>query len=668
MSRSITRALPLVALFLVAGCADREAPEPESAATSSADDAPPASPDAQAERELTEAEPEEPAASAAPSAYADLPEGTITDDEADDGTRSPVASPPSPRAKAAPRPLAKRPPAYAPDDLGGGESGGKAKEEKKQTYRPRPRGPQKLGAAKPGRRKPGALALADKAKNERGNAGRFGGRDDRGILAQGQIPKNMYFEHYGTNPTIDTEEEPRSTFAVDVDTASFSMARSFLDRGVMPSEAAIRVEEIVNAFDYGYEPPPSHGERAKTFTVHAEAAPSPNRRGYHFLHIGVKGKEIARAKRKSANLVFVIDVSGSMSADNRLGLVKQSLRLLVSQLGEADRVGIVTYGSSARQRLQPTSAHNKARILQVIDELKTEGATNAEAGLREGYAMAARHLRQDGGVNRVVLLSDGVANVGVTGPGGILETVRQQVQKGITLTSVGFGMGNYNDVLMEQLADKGNGNYHYVDRLSEARRVFVDNLTGTLQVIAKDVKVQVDFDPKVVARYRLIGYENRALKARQFDDDRVDAGELGAGHSVTALYEVRLVPGATAALGKVRVRFKQPHGSQSQLVETSLSRTIMRPDSAGLTSPSQLSMAAAQFAEKLRGSYWARTVSYDEIASRLDGLAPALKAQSQVRELIRLVEKAEELDSRVDKFQSQGLIARMDFDRVPVLR
>ena len=648
-SRSV-RVASAIALAVLAGCAQGcaqgDEAAPASAPEAAQEAAPPpvatSAPDgegrARADAESDEDEAAEPkkaaprAGSGAPATDNFLPDSPDDDAEPEE----PSTSTPRP---AKPRPLAT--PSYRPEGLGAAP--------------PPP----------PSKGKPKVDQQLDLPQRQ-GQDGKKG--EEHGVLAETDAPKNMYFEHYGTNPTIDTEEEPRSTFAVDVDTASFTMARSFLDRGVMPSEAAIRVEEIVNAFDYGYEPPPSHGEGHKTFTVHAEAAPSPNRRGYHFLHIGVKGKEIARAERKAANLVFVIDVSGSMAATNRLGLVKQSLKLLVSQLGEADRVGIVTYGTSARQRLQPTSAHNKTRILQVIEELKTEGATNAEAGLREGYAMAARHLRQDGGVNRVVLLSDGVANVGVTGPNGILETVKRQVQKGITMTSVGFGMGNYNDVLMEQLADKGNGNYHYVDRLSEARRVFVDNLTGTLQVIAKDVKVQVDFDPRVVARYRLVGYENRGLSARQFDDDRVDAGELGAGHSVTALYEVRLVPGATAPLGKVRVRFKEPHGSQSQLVETSLSRSIMRPDPAALTSPSQLSMAAAQFAEKLRGSYWARTVSYDEIARRLDGLAPALKSQAQVQELIRLVDKAEELDRRVDKFQSQGPIARMDFDRVPVLR
>ncbi|MCA9618570.1 MAG: von Willebrand factor type A domain-containing protein, partial [Myxococcales bacterium] len=473
----------------------------------------------------------------------------------------------------------------------------------------------------------------------------------------------MYFEHYGTNPTIDTEEERRSTFAVDVDTASYTMARSFLERGVLPAEASVRVEEIVNAFDYGYEPPED-----AAFNVHAEAAPSPNRQGYHLLHVGVKGKEVQKEARKDANLVFVIDVSGSMDADNRLGLVKRSLKLLVSELREGDEVGIVTYGSEAREVLQPTSAYDKTRILRAIDALATEGATNAEAGLRVGYAMAARHMRE-GGINRVILCSDGVANVGITGPGGILDVVDREVKRGITMTSVGFGMGNYNDVLMEQIADKGNGNYFYVDRLAEAKRVFVDELTGTLQVIAKDVKIQVDFDPQVVERYRLIGYENRALTARQFDDDRVDAGEIGAGHSVTALYEVRLAKDASGALGTVRVRYKEPNGAESKLVETSLRRSILRDETGEMSSPSQLSLVAAQFAEKLRGSYWARNVSYEDILTRLDRIAPKLGRKDEVQALRTLVAKARDVDHRSDKFvAAHGPVARMDFDRVPVLR
>ncbi len=485
---------------------------------------------------------------------------------------------------------------------------------------------------------------------------------DQGLLADGQMPADMFFRHYGVNPTVDTEEEPRSTFAVDVDTASYTMTRSYLERGMLPAEGAVRVEEVVNAFDYGYEPP-----RDETFSIHAEAAPSPNRRGYHILHIGVKGKEVSAGARKPVNLVFVIDVSGSMDADNRLGLVKRSLRLLVNQLAETDKVGIVTFGSTAREVLQPTSAHRRADILRVIDSLSTEGATNAEAGLRAGYQMAERNLRK-GAVNRVVLCSDGVANVGITGPQGILATVERQVKRGITISTIGVGMGNYNDVLMEQLADKGDGNYHYVDRLAEARRVFVDQLTGTLQTIAKDVKIQVAFDPQVVSRYRLIGYENRGLKSREFNDDRVDAGEIGAGHSVTALYEVRVRPGSHGPLGTIRVRYKRPSGGASALIETSISRSVVRSATDGLSSPSQLSLAAAQFAEKLRGSYWARNVSYDDILRRFDMVSETLRQRADVVELRSLVEKARSLDQRGDKFAGHGPIAMMDFDRVPILR
>jgi len=327
----------------------------------------------------------------------------------------------------------------------------------------------------------------------------------------------------------------------------------------------------------------------------------------------------------------------------------------------------VSYGSKARVVIQPTTAYNKQRIVRAIEGLRTEGATNAEAGLKLGYQMASQNLRR-GGVNRVILCSDGVANVGATGPESILEVIGREVKRGITMTSVGVGMGNYNDVMMEKLADKGNGNYFYVDKLAEARKVFVDQLAGTLQVIAKDVKIQVQFDPSVVQRYRLIGYENRKLRANQFNDDRVDAGEIGAGHSVTALYEVKLNPGSAAPMGKVRIRYKQPTGSTSRLIEQSLVRSIVRSSADGLSSPTQLSLTAAQFAEKLRGSYWARNVSYDDILQRFEHISSPLRQQPEVVELRRLVRRARDLDQRGDKFEQHGPIARMDFDRVPVLR
>jgi Ca-activated chloride channel family protein len=647
MLRRTFRVLPLILapLFFV-GCADERRAEPSSA---------PSDGEAKEEKQnraldsesdsLSEGNAQEPAA--APTA---VPEAEMDDrylDPSPAASASPPMTRPAPRAGApSPKPSRPREQGYAkPQPLPftpKGLDGGGRTDEKREARKAKPK---RLGKLDQGRKKP----EAPKARNK--------------VLVDAHIPRNMYFRHYGVNPTIDTAEAPKSTFAVDVDTASYTMTRSFLDRGNMPNEAAVRVEELVNAFDYGYQAPTN----GKVFNVHAEAAPSPNRPGYHVLHVGIKGKTVSKAARKNANLVFVVDVSGSMDSDNRLGLVKKSLRLLVNQLGEADKVGIVTYGSDAKEMLQPTSVYNKAKILSVVDRLSTEGATNAEAGLRVGYKMASKHFRA-GAVNRVILCSDGVANVGITGPGGILSTVQQQVQKGITMTTIGVGMGNYNDVLMEQLANKGNGNYFYVDKLGEARRVFVKQLTGTLQTIAKDVKIQLDFDRQAIARYRLIGYENRGLTAKQFKNDAVDAGEVGAGHSVTAIYEVKLRPGARS-LGKVRIRYKQPSGSVSQLIEQPIVRSIIRSSTDALSSPTQLSLVAAQFGEKLRGSYWARNINYEDILARFNRIQAPLRQRADVVELRGLVKKAELLDKRGDKFDNTaGPIAQMGFDRVPVLR
>ncbi len=282
-----------------------------------------------------------------------------------------------------------------------------------------------------------------------------------------------------------------------------------------------------------------------------------NRDGSYIVRFGIQGYQVSEEDRKPASLTFVIDISGSMEMENRLGLVKQSLQLLVDRLRPSDTVAIVVYGSDAYVVLNPTSGEDRNRILEAIYSLHTEGATNAEAGLRLGYQLAYQAFRP-GAINRVILCSDGVANVGVTGPDAILEEIRGYTETGITLTTVGFGMGNFNDVLMEQLADKGDGNYAYVDTLDEARRLFVDNLTSTLQVIAKDAKVQVDFNKEVVARYRLIGYENRAVADQDFRNDTVDAGEIGAGHHVTALYAVILNPGAQGRLATVQLRWQDP--------------------------------------------------------------------------------------------------------------
>ncbi|WP_426748706.1 von Willebrand factor type A domain-containing protein [Myxococcus faecalis] len=469
---------------------------------------------------------------------------------------------------------------------------------------------------------------------------------------------DMYFKGYGVNPTVNTEEERFSTFSVDTDTASYALTRSYLKRGAMPDARAVRVEEFVNSFDYGYA-----SAKSAPFAVHVQGFPSPVRKGYQVLRIGVKAREVSRAERKPSHLVFVVDVSGSMAMENRLELVKQSLRMLVSELDERDLVSLVVYGSRARQVLPPTSALYTSRLFNTINGLHTEGSTNAQAGLELGYRIAVEHLRE-GGINRVILCSDGVANVGISDADGIWEKVKSLAARGITLSTVGFGMGNYNDVLMERLSHVGEGNYAYVDELKEAHRVFVENLTGTLQVVAKDVKLQVEFDPKEVSLYRLLGYENRALTAEQFREDRVDAGEVGAGHSVTALYEVKPRENART-LGTLRIRYKSSEGGSSKELATPLPRATLRPSYAQASESTRLAYVASAFAEKLRGSYWTRPLTYDSLLELWSGVGPELKEREDVQELGDLIRRAGGLDRRVDPFEAFAPLRTMDFDRPP---
>ncbi len=448
----------------------------------------------------------------------------------------------------------------------------------------------------------------------------------------------VFYQNYGVNPFIDTEDDHLSTFAMDVDNASYTVARRYLRDGYLPDADSVRAEEFVNYFNHYYEPP---GE--DTFAIHLDGSASPfGGEKYHLLRVGLQGKVIAPENRKDATLIFVIDVSGSMDMENRLGLVKQALRLLVGELREADEVGIVVYGSQGRAVLQPTSAANQEAILQAIDALYSEGSTNAEEGLAIGYRMAAEALRP-GRITRIILCSDGVANVGNTGPESILRTIRENVDQGITLSTVGFGMGNYNDVLLEQLADDGDGNYYYVDTLSEARRVFVENLTGTLQVIARDAKVQVDFNPEVVSRYRLIGYENRDVADEDFRDDEVDAGEVGGGHSVTALYELKFQDAAEGPAATVAIRYQDPDTGEVTEQSASIERSAFRPTFEEMPARFQLDAAVAEFAEILRNSYWARDGSLEAVRQLAESVSAQLPEDADAAEFAELVGMAERL-------------------------
>ena len=454
-----------------------------------------------------------------------------------------------------------------------------------------------------------------------------------------QLPYDLTtFRNYGVNSFVSTLSDPLSTFAMDVDTASYSVMRRFLRDGHLPPPEAIRLEEFVNYFDQGYQPP-----EEGAFAIHVEGSPHAfSHDGHTLLRVGIQGREIPVEERMDASLVFVIDVSGSMRREDRLETVKRSLGLLVGQLREEDRVGIVIYGSRGSVLLEPTGGKQKEEIMAAINHLAPGGSTNAAEGLVLGYEMAIRQV-EPGRITRVILLSDGVANVGPTSSDSILKLVRRYMEEDVTLSTIGFGMGNFNDVLMERLADDGNGSYYYVDNLAEAHRVFVENLTGTLQVIARDAKVQVDFNPEAVRSYWLLGYENRDVADGDFRNDSVDAGEVGAGHSVTALYEVDLDPNADGLLGTVYLRYQDPE--TYQVVETSkefyAEELAQRLEDASLRF--QLAGAVAEYAELLRQSPWTHVTSAAQVmpaAERIYGLVPQ---DPQVAEFFELVTSAAQI-------------------------
>lgn len=444
------------------------------------------------------------------------------------------------------------------------------------------------------------------------------------------LNKDNIFLNYGENPFVNPIFEKFSTFAMDVDTASFTWMRKALKNSLLPDEDSVRIEEYINYFDYDYTQP----SREK-FSINTDLTRSPfGNKDTYLMRIGLQGKMIPKPDRKPAHLTFVIDVSGSMAADNRLELVKESLEVLVEQLNFNDKVAIVVYGTEARSVLELTS--DKEAILNAIKTLAIEGSTNVEAGLKLGYQLANKNF-SSGTINRVILCSDGVANIGSTTSEDILFTIKGESDKGIALTTVGFGMGNFNDVLMEQLANQGDGQYAYVDTLSEARRIFDEELTGTLQTIAKDAKVQVEFNPQV-SKYRLLGYENRQLKAREFRDEQVDAGEVGAGHSVTALYELKLKSTASnGKLAEVYIRYKEGEGFNSV---KELSKTINIEEIQEKLTPSfQLAIAVAKYAEIMRKSAYVDS-DLNQILSLVQDISSTKNEDKKVLELIDLIQTA----------------------------
>ncbi len=450
---------------------------------------------------------------------------------------------------------------------------------------------------------------------------------------------DVFFDNPGVNQRIDTRDDFESTFALDVDTASFSITRAWINDGYLIDNDAVRVEEFINSFDYDYAAPTDND-----FAVYIDGGPTPfvENDSYQLVRVGIQSRVVADEERPLANLTFVVDVSGSM--EQELPKVQQAMVTMLKELEPQDQVAIVTYGSKASVLLEPTAVSQEAEIVRALRQLQVDGSTNAEEGLRLGYELANQQLDGER-VNRVILLSDGVANVGATDSGSILETISDAADD-VQLLTVGFGSGNYNDVMMERLANDGDGFYVYVDSAKEAERVFSEDLTGTLLTIAKDAKVQISFNPETVERYRLIGFENRAINDDDFEKD-VDAGEIGAGHSVTAVYEVRLadtVEGSDEVFD-VDLRWKSIEADEDQRLVTSATAVALAGSWDDTEDEFKLATVVATWAEVLRESPYATgdsAVDLETLVSEVNDLADAIDTD-EVDELSILINSSVEL-------------------------
>jgi Ca-activated chloride channel family protein len=499
-----------------------------------------------------------------------------------------------------------------------------------------------------------------------GGGGGFGGRAAPGREA-GQSPGSAAGERYNRfadNRFRTVAEQPLSTFSIDVDTASYANVRRFLTAGQRPPRDAVRIEELVNYFRYAYPQPAGDDP----FSVTVEAAACPWRAGHRIVRVGIQGRDVRRDARPAGNLVFLVDVSGSMGEPNKLPLVKRALGMLLDELAENDRVAIVAYAGNAGLVLPSTSGDQKQKIRTAIAALEAGGSTHGSAGINLAYEQAAERFIP-GGANRVILCTDGDLNVGVTSDQALVELITQKAKGGTFLTVLGFGEGNLQDEKMEKLADNGNGVYAYIDGVREARKVLVEQLTGSTITIAKDVKIQVEFNPAQVASYRLLGYENRILAAEDFRDDKKDAGEIGAGHAVTALYEIVPVAAAAAEPGRgaeplryqpapapaapapkpavegpagrelltVKLRAKRPEGDTSALTEVPLADAGAGFDAA--SADLRFAAAVAAFGMILRDSEHKGTASL-ELVEEIGGTALGADAGGYRAEFLDLVRKA----------------------------
>ena len=452
-------------------------------------------------------------------------------------------------------------------------------------------------------------------------------------LAEPSIPDQGRdrFSHFDPNPVKVTAEEPVSTFSIDVDTASYSFMRASLQNGVLPQQDAVRTEELINYFPYDYAPPDN---RETPFAAHVALIPVPWNAASRLLHVGIKGYVADRSAAPRANLVFLIDTSGSMDAPNKLPLLINSFKLLLSVLAPEDTVAIVTYAGSAGMALAPTKVAERDKIAASLERLDAGGSTAGAEGIRQAYLLAEQHFVADG-VNRVILATDGDFNVGITDLEELESFVARKRDNGMFLSVLGFGMGNYNDELMQRLAQNGNGNAAYIDSLSEARKVLVEEATSTLFPIAKDVKIQVEFNPALVSEYRLIGYETRMLKREDFLNDRVDAGEIGVGHTVTAIYELTPVGSGAERIAPLRyqdeeakpgtefadeyaylkIRYKLPDSDTS----TEIVRAVIQADAfeSVQAAPRDVRFAAAvaAFGQLLRGGRYTADFNYDDVVA-----------------------------------------------------